>query len=157
VAGEREIVQASAQTIPGLHLDELALEETTVRSGARRVLTLRGVQDGVGGGRVFGFGLKVRRLDTGQVVSTIWTHRQGVHLSGVGRFALRFDLQFNLPPGVCSVETVVLDARTEEKLGDGPWAHLEVTPGSLFRGQVQLNAIVEMEQGGRPAKGDAAS
>ncbi len=146
VAGEREAVQASAHTIPGLHLDELTLDETTVRSGARRVLTLRGVQEGAVERRDFGFGLKVRRLETGQVVSTIWTHRQGLHLGGAGRFAIRFDLQFNLPPGVCSVETVVLDARTEEKLGDGPWAHVEVTPGSLFRGQVQLNPIVELDR-----------
>jgi hypothetical protein len=43
-----------------------------------------------------------------------------------------------------SVETGIIDADTERLVGEGPWAHLEVSPGQPFKGMVQLNPELTM-------------
>ena len=116
-----------------------------VRSGERRTLILRGRYDpALAGSRRVAFVARVRRMDTGQVVFTTSTHRHGHHLTEPGPFAVRFDLQFNLPEGVMSIETGIIDADTESPIGEGPWAHVEVSPGQPFKGAVQLNAEVSL-------------
>jgi len=42
------------------------------------------------------------------------------------------------------VETGIIDADTERLVGEGPWAHLEVSPGQPFKGMVQLNPELTM-------------
>jgi ABC-type polysaccharide/polyol phosphate transport system ATPase subunit len=149
VTGELTHPDAATTVVPGLEVTGLAAESNgQVRSGDRRTLTLRGRYDpAVAGPRRLAFLLRVRRMDTGQVVFTTSTHRHGLRLTDPGPFAVRFDLQFNVLEGVLSVESVVIDADTEGTLGEGPWAHVEVSPGQPFKGVVQLNPEVTLSSG----------
>jgi len=141
VSGELGQTDAATTVVPGLAVTALSAEGNgPVRSGERRALTLRGRYDPEqAGSRRLAFMVRVRRMDTGQVIFTTTTHRHGLHLTRPGSFVVRFDLQFNVPEGVMSVETGIIDADTERLMGEGPWAHLEVSPGQPFKGMVQLN------------------
>jgi ABC-type polysaccharide/polyol phosphate transport system ATPase subunit len=146
VSGQITEVHATPMVVAGLQLTGLSADSSgPVRSGGRRTLVLTGHYDLARAGTTrLAFGAKVRRLETGQVIFTTWTHRHGLNLDRTGPFEVSFDLQFNVPAGVFSIESVVLDADSERPIGDGPWAHVEVSPGAPFQGVVQLNPEVDL-------------
>ena len=147
VTGELGQTEGISTLVPGLALTALALETPgPVRSGERRTLILHGrYEPDQAGAQRLAFLVRVRRMDTGQVVFATATHRHGLHLTAPGPFGINFDLQFNVAEGVLSVETGIVDADTEHHLGEGPWTHLEVTPGLPFQGVAQLNSIVTID------------
>ncbi len=151
VAGQLEAADATPASVPGLSLSPLAVEPIgTVTSGQRRTVVVRGRYDAAtAGDRKFGFGLRVRRMETGQVVFTAWSNRFGMVVQEEGAFVMRFDLQFNLPPGVVALESMVVDSENDQVLGHGPWVHVEITQGPPFQGTVQCNPVVALETGGR--------
>lgn len=147
VTGELGQAEGTSTMVPGLSITGLAADGPgPVRSGERRTLTLRGrYEPDQAGSQRLAFLVRVRRMDTGQVVFTTSTHRHGLHLTARGPFGVNFDLQFNVAEGVLSVETVIVDADTEHHLGEGAWTHLEVVPGLPFQGVAQLNPIVTID------------
>jgi lipopolysaccharide transport system ATP-binding protein len=149
VSGQLAEVERTHAAVPGLQVTGLTAEPAgPVPSGARRPLVLRGSYDpSVAGPRRLAFLIRVRRMETGHVVYTTWTHRHGVELAEGGPFEIRFDLQFNLPPGVVAVESAILDANTERPIGEGPWAHIEISAGLPFQGEVQMSSEVTLLDG----------
>ena len=147
VTGELGQAEGTSTVVPGLSLTGLAPETPgPVRSGERRTIILRGrYEPDQAGSQRLGFMVRVRRMDTGQVVFTTSTHRHGLHLTAPGPFGVNFDLQFNVGEGVLSVETGIIDADTEHHLGEGPWTHMEVVPGLPFQGVAQLNSMVTID------------
>ena len=146
VSGQLNEVHSTAMSVPGLQMFSLVAEPaTSVMSGDRRTMVLKGKYDpACAAGARFAFGVRVRRMETGNVVYTTFTHRHGLDLKAGGAFEVRFDLQFNLPTGLFAIESVVMDAATETHLGEGPWAHIEVSEGSNFQGTVQLNVAMDL-------------
>lgn len=146
VAGQLEAPGDGGAAVPGIQLWPLEVEPAgTVTSGQRHTVVLRGRCDGAVARRTpFGLGLRVRRMQTGQAVSTVWSHQHGKAVRDDGAFEIRFDLQFNLPAGVVALEVLIVDALADRMLGHGPWVHLEIVAGSPFEGAVQLNPVVEL-------------
>jgi len=146
VAGQLQAPEDGAAAVPGVQLWPLEVEPAgTVTSGQRHTVVLRGRCDAGAARRTpFGFGLRVRRMQTGQAVFTVWSHQHGKAVRDDGAFEVRFDLQFNLPPGVVALEVLIVDALADRMLGHGPWTHLEVVAGAPFEGAVQLNPVIDL-------------
>lgn len=148
VTGQLEARDSDSSIVPGLTLGGIELEAgSKVRSGDRKRIILRGSYHPATLEKPpLGVAVRIRRMDTGQVVSNIWSHRLGAPIPAGRNFELTFDLQFNLPAGVCAVETDIFDADSDHQLAHGPYSHVEVVPGTLFRGTVQLNPEVTLTE-----------
>lgn len=115
-----------------------------VASGDRARVHLTGDLDpGAPPGR-YGVGMRVRRMESGQVVFATISQQHGWAFERSGPFELVMDLQLNLFPGLYALETWVNEGRQDVALGDGPSVHLEVTEGPAFRGVAQLNPILTL-------------
>ena len=68
----------------------------------------------------------------------ISTRECGVELPENGPFEVEIELQFNVPPGVVSVETSVWDRTTHRDLARGPAATLQLMEGMKFAGTVHM-------------------
>jgi hypothetical protein len=83
--------------------------------------------------------LRVRAVDSGEVV--YWTTTTFCHfpLPEHGEFDLAIDLQMNVPAGVYTLDASVWSDVEEHEISGGPVAAIHVMRGSSFYGSVQLN------------------
>jgi lipopolysaccharide transport system ATP-binding protein len=84
-------------------------------------------------------GIRVRALDSGQVILDVGTVDHGMSLPDDGPFELDTELDFNVAPGIYSIEPHVWDPFEEVELGRGPSLTIEVRGGPKFWGTVQMN------------------
>lgn len=84
-------------------------------------------------------GIRVRALDSGEVILDVGTGDHGVPLPGDGPFQLEAELDFNVAPGIYSIEPYVWDPFEELEIGRGPSLTVEVRGGPKFWGTVQMN------------------
>ncbi|MEO7360633.1 MAG: polysaccharide ABC transporter ATP-binding protein [Gemmatimonadaceae bacterium] len=87
--------------------------------------------------------LRLRSLRTGNVMYRTGSRRLGVQLNAPGTFDLQIELQCNVAPGRYAIEVA---AYNTEKLFDvavAPAIMVCVADTDLFRGFVQLNAIMQ--------------
>jgi len=134
--------------IPGLTFGTIAiLGEGGIRSGERRVMRLTGQRSQSAAIQRFELSFQLRSLESGQVVYRTWSHHHGAGVDRAGYFEFLVDLQFNLPPGLYSIETWAGDAERDERLGDGPSMRVAIEPGPTFRGQAQMNPVMTLRQG----------
>ena len=89
--------------------------------------------------------VRVRALQTGQLIYATSSDRLGVTLPEAGPFRLATELQLNVPPGVYAVETVVYDQRRQRVAAPGPYCTVQIQGGVSFWGVVQLNARMSLE------------
>ena len=99
------------------------------------------------------FRVRIRSAEWGHVVYETTGTYCGVPLPGRGDFACEVELQLNLPPGIYTLETSVLDATKDEEASSGPVLHLQVVDGATFKGDVQLNARMHAVEAGRGRAG----
>ena len=136
---------AAAGTAEGIPLAITGLsiaEDASVPSGGHTRLRIGARCDE---GRVYEqVGLRVRAMQTGEIVFSTDTHRCRVALPDAGAFTLDVELQMNVQPGMYVVETTLFDTRLERLLAMGPSVCVRVTEGRIFRGAVQMNPSVQL-------------
>jgi len=95
--------------------------------------------------------LRVRFAPTGQNMFETDTDQLGTSLPSTGSFALAFDLQMNVAPGVYLVETLAWDRVRGRESFAGPSTYVEVR-GAPFRGVAQMNPRASVERPARPVQ-----
>ncbi len=115
-----------------------------VRSGGPVRLRIAGQASGFDQQDHAVIGLRVRGIQTGQVVFVTKTGEFGITLPSNGPFELGLEIEANLPEGAYSIETYVWDLRRGKEAALGPSAVLEVTPGAPFWGAVQMNTRLNL-------------
>lgn len=88
--------------------------------------------------------VRVRALQTGQLIYATSTDRFDLSLPQQGRFELHGQLQLNLAPGLYAIETIVYDRRRQRLASSGPYATVQVHGGPTFWGSVQMNASMQL-------------
>lgn len=144
---------ATAQGDGGVRIEGLELLPETVDSGDRLRVTLAcAVVDG-GAPEQESVGVRVRSAHAGVTFFETGTSQLGTELPATGSFALQFELQMNLPPGVYSLESFAWNRALGRESFAGPATYLQVG-GAPFQGIAQLNPRVQLEPGpsGRPAR-----
>ncbi len=134
----------------GLRLDSIALASPgPVESGGRAEVVIAGVAPAPREGLRQVVGVRVRSLQTGEILFATGTKSHEIVLPE-GPFELRVELQMNVPPGVYAVESTTLGWRREREGRGGPATLVHVSGGPGFVGQVQMNCAM------RAAARDAA-
>jgi ABC-type polysaccharide/polyol phosphate transport system ATPase subunit len=116
------------------------LARQPVESGSRMALALSGRVTPPGPASHEVIEVRLRAMETGQLVYATSTDRCGAELPRTGPFSLEVQLQMNVPPGLYAVETAVYSQRAQRVTAQGPFATVEVREGPTFWGAVQLNA-----------------
>jgi hypothetical protein len=99
--------------------------------------------------------IRVREMNTGKTLFAISTRECGVELPEKGPFEVEIELQFNVPPGVVSVETSVWDRTTHRDLARGPSATLQLMEGMKFAGTVHMQPRMQLVEPRPAALADA--
>jgi hypothetical protein len=81
---------------------------------------------------------------SGEILFEVGTDHLGVPLPDGGAFALRFDVQMNLPRGAYLLESFAWDRYLGRVSFVGPATSIEVREGSPFEGSVQPNATAAL-------------
>jgi len=89
-------------------------------------------------------GLRVRAVQTGQVLYATSTQDWQIPVPTDGDFELEIDLQVNAPPGIYSFESHVYDAKLRRDVLVGPSHVIQVLPGTPFWGAVQMNSRMRL-------------
>ena len=119
--------------------------KTALRSGDW--LTVRASWRGAGdAGPDNRFGVRVRSLQTAQVVFTLDLTAREPSLSEPGAFEVTVDLQMNMGRGYFSIETPIWNIRERRELGQGPQAVTSVDMAGFHGGYKPSS----------PREGDAA-
>jgi len=84
--------------------------------------------------------LRIRALQTGEVVFATSSSHCEVELPPIGPFAVDVALQLNVPAANYVIETNVWDPIRHRDASPGPTTRIEVTEGASFYGPVQMNA-----------------
>lgn len=143
VAGEVRGAGVAECQVGSLLLKPIELpNDGRVESGHRIPVRLNGTLSPNARVRRYGFGVRLRRMESGLIVYESYSHHAGVVVEQPGPFSFVADLQLNVPMGLYSIEISVEDADRDQWVGDGPAIHLEVRGGELFTGSVQLNAVM---------------
>jgi lipopolysaccharide transport system ATP-binding protein len=87
--------------------------------------------------------IRVRSMETGQMLFAVGNHGLGIELPRSGSFALTVELQMNVPPGLYLVETFIQDRTRGQNLAKGPHTSVQVR-GRTFRGNVQMNPHMQV-------------
>jgi ABC-type polysaccharide/polyol phosphate transport system ATPase subunit len=129
----------AASAVSPVVLDALVLTSALpVRAGERSQFRISGSVHGDRPGPR-DCSLRVRALSTGRLVFTATASACGATLPAQGPLELDVDLQFNVAPGVYSLEIGVWDHVTHRDLASGPGVTLQVQPGALaFSGTAHL-------------------
>jgi energy-coupling factor transporter ATP-binding protein EcfA2 len=88
--------------------------------------------------------VRVRSMETGQILFAIGNYALGMELPRSGSFALTVELQMNVPPGLYLVETLIQDRMRGQLLVTGPQTSVQVSKGRIFRGTVQMNGQMQV-------------
>jgi ABC-type polysaccharide/polyol phosphate transport system ATPase subunit len=123
-----------------------------VRSGDRLRLTLEGEVAHRRAGVLESVEIRVRALQTGELVYATSTDRMELELPERGPFRMDLSLQMNVPVGVYSIESVIYDQRRQRAAAQGPFRTVEVIEGTRFWGSVQLNAQMDLTAPGAEAE-----
>ncbi len=115
-----------------------------VRSGERVRFTVSGRADGFTRHEFQSLALRVRSVQSSQVLFSSSTDDWPVRLPEYGDFEVEFDLQLNVPRGIFSIEAHVWDRQLGKDALAGPSVVLEVTPGAPCWGMVQMNPTVRL-------------
>jgi lipopolysaccharide transport system ATP-binding protein len=83
--------------------------------------------------------VRVRSMETGQILFAIGNYGLDIELPRSGLFALTLELQMNVRPGLYLVETHVMDRTRGQRVAKGPYTSVQVSKGQLFDGTVQMN------------------
>jgi len=132
----------------GLRIASVRVEgPQPVASGAHAQVVIAGVaaRDGTSARPVVG--VRVRSLQTGEVVFATGTISHELELPA-GPFELRVGLQMNVPEGVYAVESTIGQWQRERRVETGPAALIQVTGGRWFWGQVQMNCAMRLGMNG---------
>ncbi len=124
-----------------LTFDSLTLESPLpVRSGERAQFRLTGVVgDDAPDAASRACTIRVRALSTGRLIFSATASDCGALLPARGPFEMEVELQFNVAPGVYSLELAVWDAESQRDVVTGPGATLQVEAGALtFTGTAHL-------------------
>lgn len=89
--------------------------------------------------------LTVRALHTGEVAFSTDVAQYGVEVPRHGAFEMEVELDMNVQPALYSIELVVRDHKSRKRY-QGPPLSLQVVEGKKFRGRVQMNARMRLEQ-----------
>jgi len=116
-----------------------------VASGAHARIVIAGVSAHDGSAARPVVGVRVRSLQTGDVVFATGTISHELELPP-GPFELRVALQMNVPEGVYAVESTIGQWQRERRVETGPAALIQVTGGRWFWGQVQMNCAMQLER-----------
>ncbi len=126
-------------------LEALTIEsETPFRSGGRARFRLAGHASGLDPGATDTIGLRVRAVQTGQLLYATSTQDWQIAVPTDGDFELEIDLQVNVPAGIYSFESHVYDARLRKDALIGPSQVMQVLPGAPFWGSVQMNSRIRL-------------
>jgi lipopolysaccharide transport system ATP-binding protein len=91
--------------------------------------------------------VRVRSLRTGSEVYITRTQRLGFPLNSPGPFAVRVDLQANMPPASYMIEVAARDMIGQRDIANGPGAVVQVLNTNNFMGSVQLNGSMHADVG----------
>lgn len=91
-------------------------------------------------------GVRIRALQTGQLLFDTGTVAQLVVLPAAGAFELETELDFNVAPGIYAAETHVWDFVSESDCFRGPSVTVQVEGGPPFWGSVQMNASMRLRE-----------
>jgi lipopolysaccharide transport system ATP-binding protein len=126
-------------------LESLILEsDPPLRSGSRARLRLAGHVSGLNPNSSDTVGLRVRAVQTGQVLYATSTQDWQIAVPADGDFELEIDLQVNVPAGIYSFESHVYDAKLRKDVLVGPSHVMQVLPGAPFWGSVQMNSRMRL-------------
>ncbi|MGH7646755.1 MAG: ABC transporter ATP-binding protein, partial [Gemmatimonadaceae bacterium] len=131
----------TASHTSALTFDAMTLESPLpVRSGERAQFRLTGnVGDGATDAASRDCTLRVRALSTGRLIFSATASDCGAALPARGRFEMDVELQFNVAPGVYSLELALWDGATQRDVVTGPGVTLQVEAGALtFSGTSHL-------------------
>lgn len=90
--------------------------------------------------------LRVRSMESGQMLFTVGNAALAVELPRSGRFCSKVELQMNVQPGMYLIETLIKDHDLGKYLAKGPYTSVRVSEGRAFLGTVQLNPRMEVLQ-----------
>ncbi|HEY7893281.1 MAG TPA: ABC transporter ATP-binding protein [Gemmatimonadaceae bacterium] len=131
----------TANHTSALSFDALTIESALpVRSGERAQFRLTGtVGDEATDAASRDCTLRVRALSTGRLIFSAAASACGAALPERGPFEMDVELQFNVAPGVYSLELAVWDAESQRDVVTGPGVTLQVEAGALtFTGTAHL-------------------
>ena len=115
-----------------------------VPSGSTFGVRIEGLVKEPFGNRIEPLLLRVRSLRTGNTVYMSGASSHGLVLTAPGPFTVDVTLQANLPAGAYVVEVAAQELLTQKDVASGPSMLFRVAESSAFRGQVQLNPVVEL-------------
>jgi len=140
----------------GLRLESIVLEaRQPVPSGDRIDVVIHGDGPPEQDGRRRMIGLRVRSLQTGDVVFATGTVSHQVELPP-GPFELAIGLQMNVPAGIYAIESSVGHWQRERDARNGPATLVHVAAGAGFVGQVQLNCAMRVRSATRSEERSSA-
>jgi ABC-type polysaccharide/polyol phosphate transport system ATPase subunit len=116
----------------------------TVRSGQRCTVLVTGRVPEPLSPHVDPILVRVRSLRTGAEVYVTRSKRLGLDVPTPGPFAVRIELQANLPPASYMIEVAARDMQVQRDVANGPAAVMQVVNSGEFMGTVQLNAQMTM-------------
>jgi lipopolysaccharide transport system ATP-binding protein len=86
--------------------------------------------------------LRVRSLESGQILFAIGKESLMPMLPARGPFAIEAELQMNVQPGLYLIESQIRRQTSTQYVGAGPQTHVRVKEGARFYGLIQMNARV---------------
>ena len=123
------------------HLEALILESAEpILSGGPARFRIAGQVSGLDPNSADTVGLRVRAVQTGQVLYATSTRDWQLSIPTDSAFDLEIELQVNVPPGIYSFESVVYDTKLRQDVLVGPSRVMQVQPGAPFGGSVQMNS-----------------
>ncbi len=134
-----------------VRLDRIASEpQGPVASGERVRVVIAGVAPPEHAERRGVIGVRVRSLQTGELVYASGTEAHGLALPD-GPFTLEAELEMNVSPGIYAIESSVWQWQREQDAIHGPTALVHVKGGPPFWGSVQMKSAMRVRAG----RGDA--
>jgi len=145
-AGIHSAAEADGAGHDGLRIASVRVDGVQpVASGAHARIVIAGVSAHDGSAARPVVGVRVRSLQTGDVVFATGTISHELELPP-GPFELSVALQMNVPEGVYAVESTIGQWQRERRVETGPAALIQVTGGRWFWGQVQMNCAMQLER-----------
>jgi len=95
--------------------------------------------------------VRIRSLQSAQILFSTSTARQDIELPENGRFDLQVALEMNVEPGLYSIETGVFDRTSAKMVGDGPRVSVTVAPDFSFHGRAFARPVMKLVEVDSPA------
>ena len=82
-----------------------------------------------------GVGVRIRSLQSAQLLFATTTKLQEIHLPETSRFEVEVSLEMNVEPGLYSIETGIFNRTAGKPIMDGPRVSVTVLPDFSFVGR----------------------